>query len=121
MGLQTRNDRRLNPRIKTEVRCWLERESITLLGMITNMSFGGFFFRTPVTLPLGHAVTMKLDVESGQVAVEGQVIWSASSEQRLRWPGLGIRIERILEGEKLLKSFIERSPLAWLAGDTDRT
>lgn len=113
------NDRRLSPRIPTDVRCWLERESITLLGTVTNMSFGGLFLRTPVILPEGHSVHLKIDLGQGMVEVQGYVVWTISSKDDKRYSGLGIRIDKIIDGRPLLEHYVEHKPLARPKGDAE--
>jgi Tfp pilus assembly protein PilZ len=106
------NDRRLNPRITADVRCWLERESITLLGTVMNMSSAGLFLRTPVILPVGHRVSLKINVGQGIVEVLGYVVWSVSSKENKRYSGLGICFDEIVGGKNLLERFIEQKTLA---------
>jgi hypothetical protein len=111
MELQTQNDRRLTPRITADVKCWLERESITLLGTVANLSFGGLFLRTPVTLPKGHRVSLKINVGQGIIEALGYVVWNVSCQKNKGYSGVGIRIDEIVHGKKLFASFVGQKPV----------
>ena len=105
---QTR-ERRQHIRIIADVRCWLERESITLLGTATNMSTAGLFLRTPVPVAAGSRVSLRIDVEGGIVLVQGYVVWTVTSKENKRYSGLGICFDKIIDGENLLEKFVEQN------------
>lgn len=104
-------DRRKTPRIKTVCRCWLERESITLLGTVTNVSTGGVFIRTPVSLDTGMDVNITLTLDEGHVMARGRVAWVNGQFKGLAAPGLGITFDEVFGGRDLLQLYVkEKTP-----------
>jgi uncharacterized protein (TIGR02266 family) len=103
------DERRISPRIKTDARCWLEQESMTLLGTVTNISDGGLFLRTPVPVAEGSRVDLTLNLGEGVVEARGRVMWIAGEHQEARYSGLGIRFECIAAGGGVLYGFLQDS------------
>jgi len=99
-------ERRISPRVESECRCWLERESVTLLGTVTDISSDGLFMRTPVTIAKGSAVDLKVNLGNGVVAAKGHVAWAASSAHKTKGTGVAIRFDEVTGGENLLTHFI---------------
>jgi hypothetical protein len=54
-------ERRREPRFPVRLQCWIQQESVTLLGMALNISRGGLFVRT---LP-GLVPGTEIDLEVG--------------------------------------------------------
>ena len=106
MIFRSRKERRLLPRISTEVQCWLERDSITLFGSVTNLSPKGLFLRTPVTLPAGCDVNLNIVLKDGIVAALGRVVWEKAPSAHSSQIGLGISFDKITNGRSLLDQFI---------------
>ena len=102
-------DRRIHPRINTNARCWLERESITLYGTVSNISQGGLFLCTPVTLAVGDNVDLSIDLENGRISAKGHIVWANSSACDAGQAGLGIYFDRIRAGSSVLRQFIEKN------------
>jgi uncharacterized protein (TIGR02266 family) len=101
------DDRRAAQRVRVNCRCWVERESVTLLGTATNLSCGGLFMRTPLLLTTGSAVDIKLNLERGVVRALGRVVWTqafAGGEQAS--PGMGISFEEVRCGTDLLHDYV---------------
>ncbi len=101
-------ERRTSPRIETDFPCWLERESITLLGTVTDLSSDGLFMRTAVTIAKGSTVDLTVNLETGVVAVKGHVTWSASSSHKSKGTGMAICFDQVTDGENLLTHYIVR-------------
>lgn len=100
------SERRIEPRFEANLRCWLERESVTLLGVVTNLSRSGMFLRTPVLLGQGRSVRLTLKLNEGIVAMRGRVVWARNTPCTTSYSGLGIRFEEIVSGESLLNGFL---------------
>jgi Tfp pilus assembly protein PilZ len=100
-------DRRINPRTTTDARCWLERESVTLLGTVTNISVSGLFMRTPVTVATGSEVKLTVNLGSGIVAVRGRVAWTSPSASAPSYTGIGICFDEVTGGENLLNQYLQ--------------
>ena len=101
------DERRMHPRISTNVRCWLERKSVTLYGSVTNLSSTGLFLCTPVTVSVGQDVSLSLDLGNGVVEAQGHVVWAKPGPCESGQPGIGIAIDRIEQGEAVLSRFID--------------
>jgi Tfp pilus assembly protein PilZ len=99
-------DRRIHPRVNTDARCWLERESITLYGTVSNISQGGLFLCTPVALPVGENVDLSIDLESGRVNAKGHIVWANAPSRGAGQAGLGIYFDKISSGLSVLHQFI---------------
>ena len=104
-------DRRKSPRIVTTCRCWPERESLTLLGTVTNLGSGGLFLKTPVMLATGAEVNLTLSLKDGRVLARGRVIWAKSDFQKMLAPGLGISLDEVVSGRELLMGALEEKLL----------
>jgi Tfp pilus assembly protein PilZ len=100
-------ERRDTPRIPTNVRCWIERKSVTLYGTVSNISTTGLFFRTPVTVSIGHEVSLSIDLGGTQVDATGHVVWAQLSPCESGQPGLGIIFDRFIKGETNLTRFVD--------------
>ena len=100
-------ERRIFPRVKADVRCWVERESVTLMGTVTNLCAGGLFLRTPITVGEGAKVSLQINMGSGVVNASGYVAWTVSPNNSSPYSGVGICFNRITKGKKLLSTFID--------------
>ena len=99
-------ERRISPRVESEFRCWLERESVTLLGTVTDISSDGLFMRTPVTIAKGSAVDLTVNLGTGVVAAKGHVAWTTSSSHKTKGTGVAICFDEVTGGGNLLAHFI---------------
>jgi Tfp pilus assembly protein PilZ len=97
----------MHARINTDARCWLERESITLYGTVSNISQGGLFLCTPVTMPVGENVDLSIHLENGRVSAKGHIVWANSAACSAGQAGLGIYFDKISSGLSVLHQFIE--------------
>jgi Tfp pilus assembly protein PilZ len=103
MTVYMSDDRRKKPRVATNLKCWLERESVTLLGTVTNISTTGLFLRTPVLVKNGAVVELKIDFGSDIVAARGRVVWANVSSDTSLYSGIGIRFDSDTNGINLVK------------------
>jgi uncharacterized protein (TIGR02266 family) len=103
----SQEDRREATRYEARVRCWLERESVTLLGTVTNISEHGLFLKTPVTISKGSAVKLSLDLGDVVVNAAGRVVWSRSANEcASRVPGIGVRLDSTDTSSELIERFL---------------
>ncbi|MCP4676577.1 MAG: PilZ domain-containing protein [Deltaproteobacteria bacterium] len=102
-------ERRFSPRIETDFPCWLERESVTLLGTVTDLSSDGLFMRTAVTIAKGSKVDLTVNLGEGKVAVKGRVAWLASSAHKSKGTGIAISFDQITGGKNLLAHFVKKT------------
>lgn len=93
--------------MRVSCRCWVERESVTLLGTAINLSHSGLFMRTPLVLSRGSAVDIKLNLERGVVHALGRVVWIKAFEGGGQAsPGMGILFEEVRCGTDLLRDYL---------------
>jgi len=105
-------ERRKAPRFDVSCRCWLERDSVTLFGTVTNISAGGFFVRTVPAVDVGRGVEIHLSLEDGIVTGQGAVRWRARTDDPrsgpTRTPGMGIELVGVSSGAELLEAYLDR-------------
>jgi hypothetical protein len=110
-------ERRKEPRFPASCRCWLEQDSMTLLGTATNLSHSGMFLRTLPLVSEGSVVEVKLTIDQGVVTAKGEVRWASKPERTTPGetdaPGLGITFLEVIGGQDLLSRFVERSALSF--------
>lgn len=108
-------ERRKEPRYPASCRCWVEQDTMTLLGTATNLSHSGMFLRTLPLIKEGSLVDLKLTIEQGVVVVRGQVRWTSRPEDEATAqpaaPGLGISFIEVAGGQDLLSRFVQRAAL----------
>ena len=100
------SNRRENPRIRTEAKCWIERESLTLLATVTTISYGGLFLRTGISMPRGLPVKLTVKLDNCTVAARGHVAWTSSKTDHNGTTGFGICFDEILKGAPGLENLI---------------
>lgn len=100
-------EKRNHPRIDTNLRCWIERDTVTLFGTITNISASGLFLRTPVLLNNVNDISLSFSLAKGMVIASGSVQWARASIPSPGNSGLGIRFTMLKGGETLLRRFID--------------
>ena len=115
-GCTSNRERRKEPRFAVSCRCWVEKDSVTLFGTVTNLSAGGFFLRTVPVVAEGSDVEVRLSLEQGVVIGRGAVRWRAQpdgrdAERRNTPPGMGIELVQVSGGRELLDSYISRKSL----------
>ena len=91
-------ERRIYPRIPVGAKCWVQRDSVTLLGTVTNVSFGGLFIRTWVSIADGSDVELKIDIGNADIEIKGRVVWSATKQGESQHQGLGIEFDESTDG-----------------------
>lgn len=101
------SERRIHPRVYTDARCWLEKESITLYGTVSNISQSGLFLRTPVALSVGENVDLAIDLETGEIRANGHIVRATTSSSNSSQTGLGIHFDRINAGVSVLHRFLK--------------
>jgi len=109
-------ERRIKPRYQTECRCWVERDSMTLFGTVTNLSHNGFFIRTLPLIDVGAVIDIKLNLAKGIVTARGTVKWQNKSDAASPFaqrhpPGMGISLDELLGGHEILHRFFKRTSL----------
>jgi hypothetical protein len=115
-GSFTSRERRKQPRYAVNCRCWVEKESMTLFGTVTNLSAGGFFLRTIPIVTEGSDVEVRLSLENGIVTGRGAIRWCTQpagirADGPSAAPGMGIEFLQLSAGEELLESYIGRKSL----------
>lgn len=101
-------DRRESPRIMTDAKCWIERESVTLLGTVTNISCGGLFLRTCISMRSGLSVNLTVKMDNYVIAARGHVAWISADATQNGYSGFGICFDEILRGALDLKSLVSQ-------------
>ena len=109
-------ERRKTPRFAVSCRCWVEQDSMTLFGTVTNLSSGGLFLRTLPIVREGRDVEVRLSLGNGVVVGRGAVRWCAQPSARAPGapsgpPGMGIELTEVTAGQELLEGFIGRKSL----------
>jgi len=105
-------ERRAEPRVGANLRCWLERESVTLYGTTVNVSRGGVFLRTLPRIPQGSEVEIRIMLAKGPVIARGRIAWTSdptSSGGTGAVPGLGICFTEVIGGDELLACFLDEA------------
>ncbi|MBN2527521.1 MAG: PilZ domain-containing protein [Deltaproteobacteria bacterium] len=114
MGNKT--DRRASARCIANCQCWVEQESITLFGTVTNLSTDGLFLQTLPILDTGTVIDIRISLQDiGDLQARGKVAWKSNSHiessdgiTESAVPGLGIQFQDIKEGKELLPEYISR-------------
>ena len=86
-------ERRSNPRMPVNAKCWVQRDSVTLLGTVTNVSLGGLFIRTWVSIAEGSEVDLNLTIGDEDISIKGRVVWVTQQEGESQKLGLGIEFD----------------------------
>jgi hypothetical protein len=110
-GVVDHRERRRDPRYAVNCRCWLEQDSVTLFGTVTNLSTNGLFLRTLPIVREGTCVDVRLSLAEGVVTGKGAVRWRAQSGlpgTPVPHPasGIGIEILSVTAGGEFLERFL---------------
>jgi uncharacterized protein (TIGR02266 family) len=93
-------------RIAVRCGCWLEHEQATIYGTTVDLGRGGLFLRTALPMDLGVPVRVTLHLPGeGTVVADGKVVRAVAQQTGDR-PGLGVRFERLPEGDDSLCAFL---------------
>lgn len=93
-------------RVAIRCGCWLEHEQATVFGTTVDLGRGGLFLRTALPMPPGVAVRVTLQLPGSETVVaDGKVVRTVASREGDR-PGLGVRFERLPDGEDSLCAFL---------------
>jgi hypothetical protein len=105
-------------RIAVRCGCWLEHEQATVYGTTVNLGRGGLFLRTALPICPGAPVRVTLNLPGRTTVVaDGKVVRTVASSlpdldglsldgaARDR-PGLGVRFDRLPDGEDSLDAFL---------------
>lgn len=93
-------------RVTVRCGCWLEHDHATVFGSTVDLGRGGLFLRTALPVPLGRPVRVTLQLPNrGTVVADGKVVRTVSAQAGDR-PGIGVRFERLPDGEDSLCAFL---------------
>ena len=101
MNEQLYLERRSSERKETDTKCWIEGESLTLLGKVINVSAGGCFVRIPVPVEGGSEIALKVTAGEETIAIKGKVAWSAPNGWKPEKFGIGVGFEDSKAGVRL--------------------
>lgn len=100
-------ERRSDQRFPVRLRCWIQRESITLLGTTLNISRGGVFIRTSPGLEPGTIVHLEIGAEGESFAARGRVVWNSDRQARRgNPPGIGVLLTEILSATQRFERLV---------------
>jgi uncharacterized protein (TIGR02266 family) len=93
-------------RVAVRCGCWLEHEQATIFGTTVDLGRGGLFLRTALPMLPGVAVRVTLRLPGSETVVaDAKVVRRVDAHEGDR-PGLGVRFERLPEGEDSLRAFL---------------
>ncbi|MBN2716954.1 MAG: PilZ domain-containing protein [Deltaproteobacteria bacterium] len=120
--MNSRTERRSSERCIANCQCWIEQESITLFGTVTNLSPNGLFLQTLPILETGTEIDIRISIQdAGDLLARGRVAWKSNAHNNGNSdgpghygnaPGLGIEFKQIKKGSELLPDYISRRPTA---------
>jgi uncharacterized protein (TIGR02266 family) len=122
-GGKARRKARAYRRVAVRCGCWLEHDFATIFGTTVDLGRGGLFLRTALPMPPGMPVRVTLRLPGSETVVaDGKVVRTVASAEGDR-PGLGVRFERMPQGEDSLSAFLfgnleSDAELAELSADT---
>jgi uncharacterized protein (TIGR02266 family) len=103
---KTRRRAREFQRITVRCGCWLEHEQATVFGTTVDLGRGGLFLRTALPMPPGVSVRVTLQLPGQETVVaDGKIVRTVAPQAGDR-PGLGVRFERLPNGEDSLCAFL---------------
>jgi len=103
---KTRRRAREYQRIAVRCGCWLEHEQATVYGTTVDLGRGGLFLRTALPMPPGVSVRVTLTLPGQETVIaDGMVVRTVTPQAGDR-PGLGVRFERLPDGEDSLCAFL---------------
>lgn len=93
-------------RIAVRCGCWLEHEQATVFGTTVDLGRGGLFLRTALPMPPGVSVRVTLRLPGQETVVaDGKIVRNVAPHSGDR-PGLGVRFDRLPNGEDSLCAFL---------------
>ncbi|MBN2802862.1 MAG: PilZ domain-containing protein [Deltaproteobacteria bacterium] len=123
-SVQDKKERRNENRYNANCQCWIEQESITLLGTVTNLSEKGFFLQTLPIIECGSKIDIRMNLQDvGEIFAEGKICWKSngssftgsedikpvSKETPPRRdsnpPGMGIEFHKVTKGKEFLQKY----------------
>ena len=108
---KTRRRARAYQRVAVRCGCWLEHDLATVYGTTIDLGQGGLFLRTALPMTPGVPVRVTLEIPGhSPVVAEGCVIHRVAPPDGER-PGLGVRFERLVRGDRSLSEFLSGSVL----------
>jgi uncharacterized protein (TIGR02266 family) len=103
---KARRKGRAHHRVAVRCGCWLEHEQATVFGTTVDLGRGGLFLRTALPMPPGVDVRVTLRLPGSETVVaDGKVVRMVAPTGGDR-PGLGVRFERLPDGEDSLCAFL---------------
>jgi uncharacterized protein (TIGR02266 family) len=106
VAAKVRRKARAYRRVAVRCGCWLEHEAATVFGTTIDVGRGGLFLRTALPMAPGMSVRVTLQLPGSETVVaDGQVVRAVAPHEGDR-PGLGVRFERLPEGEASLSAFL---------------
>lgn len=114
--MRHKTERRTSKRCIANCQCWIEQESVTLFGTVTNLSSTGLFLQTLPILETGTEIDIRLSLQDvGDMLAKGRVAWKCNSHDQAETsnrpsnvPGLGIEFSSIKQGEEHLPEYISK-------------
>ncbi|MBN2342745.1 MAG: PilZ domain-containing protein [Deltaproteobacteria bacterium] len=115
-----KTERRTSARCIANCQCWIEQESVTLFGTVTNLSPHGLFLQTLPIIETGTEIDIRLSLQDvGDLLAKGRVAWKSNSHspshdnnRSIGVPGLGIEFSQINQGKELLPEYISKRSVA---------
>jgi uncharacterized protein (TIGR02266 family) len=93
-------------RITVRCGCWLEHDDATIYGTTVDLGRGGLFLRTALPMDPGAPVRVTLHLPGeGVVVADGKVVRTVAQQTGDR-PGVGVRFERLPDGDDSLCAFL---------------
>jgi Tfp pilus assembly protein PilZ len=109
-------ERRLDPRFPVRLQCWIQQDSVTLLGTALNISRSGLFVRTLPGLAPGSDVSLEIGSGDDSFEARGRVVWiSGAGNHSSNSPGVGVLLTEVLAGVERFQRLLElgaQGPLA---------
>jgi uncharacterized protein (TIGR02266 family) len=105
-------DRRRHPRLKIEIDVDLESEHNFYSTHTRDISEGGLFVQTEMTVPVGARVDVRLNLDGRAIEAEAEVAWQLADASG-RNTGLGLRFCNLPEaGAEAVRWFmLQRDPM----------
>jgi uncharacterized protein (TIGR02266 family) len=98
-------NRRRAERLAVRCGCWLESDDATVFGRTVDLAEGGLLLRTALSLPLGTAVDVRLQLpgHATPVLARGRVARTEASARRV---GVAVQLEQVRSGAEQLARFL---------------
>jgi hypothetical protein len=107
-------EKRLDKRVRRRVALRFGTDGATRLGFTEDISPEGLFIKTTDVATPGSRLTVTLILQDDKaVTLEGRVMWAKKVPSQMirlvKKCGLGLKIERFIEGEELYRELCEKT------------